>query len=383
MRLLFCLSLALSLLGAGSLRAEELLHRDIHEAIFRLPVAARDINNVETRGEILVTTFKPAGNGPFPLVVISHGRDSKKRAEVGRARFESAARYFVRKGFAVAVPTRLGYGDTAATGDPESNGKSCSLARYDVAMAASASQIAATVTRLREERWAAPDRLLLVGQSVGGISTVAATAQNIPGLVAAINFAGGHGGRPDTHPGEPCNPAALERLYADFGKTARAPMLWLYTENDRYFNPAHSRAWHAAFTAGGGVAEYRLLPAFGDNGHTLFAAGNDLWQPLLDDWLQRFGFTQPGLLPKPPARPASPVEALDQVPYLSQSSLDTGYATFLGKAAPRAFALSPQGNWGWASGKDDLLSRTLAHCQRKSGNPCKLYAVDNEVVWQP
>lgn len=379
---LLILSLALST-GCAALRAEEALHRDINEAIIRLPVVATNLEGLETRGEILVTTFKPAGNGPFPLVVISHGRDSKKRAEVGRSRFESAARYFVRKGFAVAVPTRLGYGETASAGDPESNGGRCDRARYDAALSAAASQIIATVTRLREESWVAQNRLLLVGQSVGGISTVAATARNIPGLIAAVNFAGGHGGRPDTLPGQPCNPTELERAFGEFGKTTTAPMLWIYTENDRYFNPAHSRAWHTIFSAAGATAEYRLLPAFGEDGHTLFSSGNDLWQPMLDTWLSQFGFDTPGVPPRPPANKSATIAATDQVPHLSQSGRDTGYAAFLAKTAPRAFALSAQGNWGWATGTDDLLSRTLANCQKKSGNPCKLYAVNDDVVWQP
>ncbi|WP_238534074.1 hypothetical protein [Herbaspirillum lusitanum] len=51
-------------------------------------------------------------------------------------------------------------------------------------------------------------------------------------------------------PGQPAG-----RQYVRFGKTAKAPMLWIYIENDQYFNPAHSKAWHAAFVKAGGFHE--------------------------------------------------------------------------------------------------------------------------------
>jgi dienelactone hydrolase len=362
--------------------AETGLHRDINEHIITLHVEAKDFKGVTTEGDIPVTTFRPNGDGPFPLVVISHGRSGSKRAEMGRVRFESAARYFVRKGFAVAVPTRLGYSGTASLGDPESEG-ACRIARYDVAMQAASSQIAATVTRMQQERWVDKRRVLLVGLSVGGISTVGAAALGIPGVVAAVNFAGGHGGNPDQHPGVPCNDSALLKLYAGFGKVSTLPMLWVYTQNDKYFDAAHSKAWADAYNAAGGHAEYRLMGAFGDNGHQLFVAGNDIWQPVLDAWLTQFGFATPGALKAPPESGYAAIGEVAKLPYLDAQSIAAGYLKFLeARGEHRAFALNASGNWGWAFGADDVLSRAFANCQKASGKPCMLYAVDGAVVWR-
>jgi hypothetical protein len=59
-----------------------------------------------------------------------------------------------------------------------------------------------------------------------------------------------------------------------------------------------------------------------------------------------------------------------------------GYKTFLSKQFPRAFAVSSSGAWGWAEMGDDPLARALANCNRNSKNqPCRLYAVDDGVVW--
>jgi hypothetical protein len=43
--------------------------------------------------------------------------------------------------------------------------------------------------------------------------------------------------------------------------------------------------------------------------------------------------------------------------------------------------LSPSGAWSWAEGGDDPMSVALAGCQKQSSDPCKLYAVDNAVVY--
>jgi predicted dienelactone hydrolase len=87
------------------------LATDIREAVVRVPVSVENHIGRTVQADLIVTTFRPAGQGPFPLVVLNHGRPvyEQERAAMKRQRLESAARFFVRKGFAVAVPTRIGY----------------------------------------------------------------------------------------------------------------------------------------------------------------------------------------------------------------------------------------------------------------------------------
>ena len=361
------------------------LHKDIREAVLRVPVTVQDAYGRDVAGDLLVTTFKPRGPGPFPLLIISHGRSSDKRSEYGRQRYESAARFFVRKGFAVAVPLRLGYGELAGQGDPESS-QSCAQPRYAPALAAAAQQIVAVAQALAAQPDVDGSRLVLVGQSVGGIATLAVAAVRPAGLVAAINFAGGHGGRPTEHRGEPCQPAQLKRLFESYGEAnakgdAPTPTLWIYTENDHYFAPQHSRSWAEAYREGGGQVDYRLLPAMGDDGHRLFAAANDVWQPLVDEFLALQGFTQSGLMTAPPSTDYAPINDVDALP-LSDWSAQEGYKKFLMAKAPRAFALNGDGEFGYATG-EDVLSRALGFCQKRKGKPCRFYAVDDKVVWRP
>jgi hypothetical protein len=55
-----------------------------------------------------------------------------------------------------------------------------------------------------------------------------------------------------------------------FGKTARTPMLWIYTENDSYFAPSIARAMYHSFTSAGGVADFEQPGPYGTDGHRLF-----------------------------------------------------------------------------------------------------------------
>src|SRR6185436_8021615 len=105
---------ALLLALAASPLAAQQLAADLNESVTKIPAAGV---------EMVVTTFKPDGDGPFPLVIISHGRAAAAvdRAKVPRQRYTDAARYFVQRGFAVVVPTRKGYGETGGS-DPEHSG---------------------------------------------------------------------------------------------------------------------------------------------------------------------------------------------------------------------------------------------------------------------
>ena len=360
--------------------APEQLSLDIREAIVRVPVTVKDAFNKEITGDVLVTTFRPQGPGPFPLVVMNHGRKSATRAQDPRQRFEPIARFFIRKGFAVAVPQRLGYGVSASAGDPE-HLTSCENPRYQPAGDAAAVQVLAVVAHMRKDADIDPNRLVIMGDSVGGFTTVATAATKPDGLVAAINIAGGNGGNPVT-PGNPCKAHLLESTFAAWGKTATAPMLWMYSENDQYFNPKNARAWFDAFTKAGAKAEFKLMPPFGDDGHALLVRANDLWQPVVDEFLARHGFTTPGVMGKPAVTGLGKALDAAAVPLISSKRRDEGYSKYLAAKSPKAFALGSGGRLGYASG-DDAMSNALAICQRRTGLPCKLYAVDNDVVWVP
>ena len=81
------------------------------------------------------------------------------------------------------------------------------------------------------------------------------------------------------------------------------------------------------------------------------------------------------------------VDNLDALPTTSILSKML-YRDWLGKPIPRAFALSSDGaayrTWGITTDPKvplDVAERALHRCNKAGKKDCKLYAVDNTVVW--
>jgi dienelactone hydrolase len=366
---------------AQAVPAAEPLAKDLHEDLIPLSVTVKDLYGRQETRTISLTSYRPEGPGPHPLVIMNHGRATQdKRAQQGRQRYEALARYLVSKGFAVIVPTRVGYGDTIGPFDPEDMGDCRALQPQAAAMAAS-DQVLATLAHAKTLAWVDASRWVVMGQSMGGFTVMAVAGRHPPGLVAAINFSGGAAGNPDSRSGNPCGPQVLARLWKSQATESRVPMLWLYWLNDRYWGEEIPRTWAAAWREGGAPLEFHQLRAVGSDGHNGLGADMDHWVPLVEEFLARAGFAKSGVVERPPASDFAKVDDVDKVP--SVVAVREGlYRNFLGAKPPRAFAIGPKGTAGYASG-DWALGKALGYCQARRGLPCKLYAVDDDVVWTP
>lgn len=232
-------------------------------------------------GSLETTIYRPAGPGPFPLVVINHGKAYGDARDEPRYRAYVASREFLRHGYMVALPMRIGF--SKSSGSYTQFG--CDAAKDGYKQAES---IASAVNYLLTRRDVKNDAVIVVGQSYGGFSTVAYGAtQPPPNVKAIINFSGGL----RKAAGGCLWDQALYRAFEDFGKTSRIPSLWLYTENDGFFPPWLSKTMYERFSASGGVAQYVLLERFGSNGHFLFDELNGLpiWSSQIEKFLKKNG----------------------------------------------------------------------------------------------
>jgi dienelactone hydrolase len=256
-----------------------------NEEVVHIPVSVRALFGTK---QLLLegTMYRPDGVGPFPLAVLNHGspRIAADRRNHPRERYPQPSAWFVARGFVVVIPMRRGY--AASEGDWTEGGGRCDRSNWLLAGRESARDIRAAVDFMGTMSFVDRGRVVLVGQSAGGFGVLALAAEGLEGVRGVINFAGGRG---SAEAGTNCSPENVIHSMGEFGRTARVPSLWIYTENDSYFPASMIREMHAAFRKGGGDADLALLPPFDTDGHLLFARGVHLWSPLVESFLDRLG----------------------------------------------------------------------------------------------
>jgi dienelactone hydrolase len=249
------------------------------EEVYQVPVSVIDAFDQRVSHELVVTILRETTVEHAPILVLSHGR-GPDRVTMPRARFPGTAEFFVEQGYLVVMPTRIGYGPTGGP-DVETRGRDCMHAEFSHGFDTAADETQQVLDWVAKRSDVDASRIVAVGQSYGGATTLALAAHNPRGLIAAINFSGGGGGDKDRNPERPCRPDRVGSAYETYGQTTRVPELWLYSENDKLWGPDIPKRWFDRYHLAGAPAEFFEMPPVGDNGHTLLARGADLWRPLV------------------------------------------------------------------------------------------------------
>lgn len=343
----------------------------VNEQIVMLPVTENGKSF-----QFQTTLFKPPGDGPFPLLVMNHGKERGNPNAQHRDRFLAMSREFVRRGYAVAVPMRKGY--SASTGTYTDYG--CNMKDNGQLQA---DDVKAALDALVRLPYIDRERIIVAGQSYGGLATVAFGTRNYPGVRGLINFAGGlriDGGNCDWK-------ASLVKAFGSYGAKSMLPSLWFYGENDSYFDHPLAQQLQTAYQNGGGASQLVAYGKFKNDAHGMIGSrdGVAIWWPETERFLKGLGMpTDPVLAladtPRPAATNFATVDSVESVPNVGAQG-KAGYREYLAKGTPRAFAISSSGAWSWAEEGDDPAERALAACQKNSKQPCLLYSVDNDVVW--
>lgn len=268
---------------------------NVREDIVSIPVTGTDIS-------LAATVFRPNGNGPFPLIVLSHGEptDASKRVDYGYWRQPYLIDALVSRGFAIVVPVRRGFGATGGKYVGGFGGCSSSQPRFYEGSLRTAEDILAAMQYASGLPFVDKNKIILMGQSAGGIASLAAASTKPNGLVMVANFSGGRGGRPDKTPGVPCHADAMAEAVGMYAKSINVPVLWHYVEDDRFFSPAVARVWFSAFEKNGGTGKLVVQPPFGPRAHTILIEedGAPIWGKAFDEFLREFDIAVPISSPK-------------------------------------------------------------------------------------
>ena len=165
--------------------------------------------------------YKPAGDGPFPVVIYNHGsRTGNERRSVP---FEHIGRLLTEAGYAVLVPERRGYGRSDGPTWTEEVGRDMG-AGFVARLQAETDDVLAGLEYLRTLPFVAANRAGIMGWSFGGIVTMFAVSRSTA-FAVAINQAGGA----LTWNGN----ASVRGALVAAAERATTPTLLLVAQNDR------------------------------------------------------------------------------------------------------------------------------------------------------
>jgi dienelactone hydrolase len=343
---------------------------DLNEQIIWIPADGSGSIMLET------TIFKPNGPGPFPMVVFNHGKIQGDPRGQARNRPLAFAREFVRRGYIVVAPNRQGFAGSG--GAYQQTG--CDVERNGIAQA---DDVAATIDYMSKQPDVDARRIVVAGSSHGGLAAIAYGVNAAPGVRGLVNFSGGL--RQDACTGWQDN---LTQAFATYGEHAQAPSLWLYGDNDSVWTPTLAAQMYSAYTAHGGHAQMFDFGDYKNDAHRLVIDrdGVRVWWPPVEAFLARIGMPtriqyrvdEPAL---PRASGYAALDAVNAIPFLDAAGR-AGYLNFLRQYPMRAFAVSNAGAWSWAEGGDNPMALAVQNCEKEGTGPCRLYAVNNSVVWE-
>ena len=335
------------------------------------------------REQLETLTVTPPGDGPFPLMVMSHGTSTKggeKARKALRLRgLLGVAEDFARRGYKVVIFARRGY--ASSSGRSKEGYGGCSAAnKWSFAEAAREGgfNYHAVIEALVNQPDVDGSTVIAGGNSAGGFAVSTLAADPPPGLVGIINFSGGRGGAKD---GGNCSEDGYVGAFGSFGEGAKVPALWLYSETDKLFWPELVDKALDAYAKNGAPVRFERVGAlwYSTNGHRLVRpGGRELWGPRVDAFLNDIAAPNWG---RPPTDAV--VKRLPPPDGLSRRGRRS-WKSYLSRVRHKAYAYdAEEGRYVWTSGRESVDAAkegVMKRCRKKGYHQCKIINVDGKMV---
>ena len=231
--------------------------------------------------------YRPVTSEPAPTLVFNHGstgRGIDPRVFTRRIDYPEVAKFFVDRGWAVVMPARRGRGGSEGLYDEgfapnRALGYVCDASLPLAGAERALRDVEAAMDAILAMPFVDPTRVMIGGQSRGGILSVAYAGRRPEQVKGVINFVGGWMGVGCPYP--------INRTL--FVRGARYPgeTLWLYGDEDRFYPLSHSRENFAAFQSAVGTGTFHEFPPSA-GGHGIWQFPNN-WAPLVAGYLERQG----------------------------------------------------------------------------------------------
>jgi len=218
-----------------------------------------------------IVIVKPNGPGPFPTIMFNHGSSGTGANPKYIKRTynpNSVAFFFTKRGWMTAFPQRRGRGRSGGLYneglEPNRKGYSCSPQVSLMGMERALQDLDVVVKYLKGRSDVDGKKMLIGGQSRGGILSIVYTGTHPDEFIGVINFAGGWMGKR-------CSEMeAVHKTSFKRGGEFKKQTLWLYGENDSHYSLDHCQNNFDLFVESGGKGDflsYSLSPV--KDGHSL------------------------------------------------------------------------------------------------------------------
>ncbi len=249
--------------------------------IIDIPIEVKGSWGSKEKLNLKATLFMPEGEGPFPLMVFSHGgvRSSSDRMQVPSFDLTSQ---FTKRGIAVIAPIRRGRG--GSDGDLYDTQRECS--ESNKGLKNSLEDTDGVIKYMKYFPRIDFSELIFAGHSRGGVLSVALAEKYPQNAMAAINFSGGWWDKIADANGSKCssfNNAVFKR--SKKGKFTKET-LWVYGKWDQIVTQKMGEKYHKTYTKRGGDAKLHIDP---NGGHRLHNNAAIMSGPV-SEYLESIGY---------------------------------------------------------------------------------------------
>jgi dienelactone hydrolase len=337
-------------------------HLTLMRAEIKVPMAEAGEAGLQT---VLIW---PSTQGKHPLVLMTHGSSYSKgtNQQLGPGMMQPAAIWFARRGWVVAIVVRRGYG--ASGGKMDKTHYGCDERDFSLIAKEDAADLMAVYEAVKNLPRVDGTSVIATGNSAGGFAALALGADAPPALKAVINFSGGWH---SLFFAGSCAKSGLVPEFHNLGATTHVPTLWLYAKNDNLFAPKYVALMHDAFTSAGGDVEMPAIGKSGDDGHYLFSESEQIWSPLVEGFLKKNGLPWQDLDPEYG-------EKVLKLPDNYPSEMKEGFLKWQKLGPNKAFAIGPNGEWSYSSGRKTLKIAEDEALDRCRNPGCKIVAYEGK-----
>jgi dienelactone hydrolase len=233
--------------------------------------------------QLEATLYKPAGDGPFPLVIFNHGSTGPGIiANTLTINPWGFGAYLNKHNIALLIPMRRGRGASQGSYKESYN---CSVNSVESGINYASQSLDATMLYLQQQTWLDQENIVISGHSRGGLLSVVYAAKHPQRFKGVVNFSGGWmGGQCQIN-----TPLASNQgLFSKAAKNNPLPHLFMYGRSDPYYSDSEIESYAQAFEDAGGQVDFQFYSLGSSaNGHALFYEYSDFWIEGFKQYMQQ------------------------------------------------------------------------------------------------